>query len=111
MDLKFKPYFLHYRKESQCQWEIFHAHKGMEFMFVHEGNGRIFLEREVLEVLPGTLLCFHPFQLHRLVMEQHVPFIRTILLFDHALLDPYLRILPQLHAFFRRFKITACFTV
>jgi AraC-like DNA-binding protein len=103
IDLQFKPFFFHYRKQSQGKFEIYHAHKGMEFMFIHEGTGSVYCEQKRIQVLPGTLLCFHPFQLHRLVMEPLVPFIRTIIIFEPVVIDPYLRFLPRLHAYFRQF--------
>jgi len=100
VDLYSRPYFYHYHKVTKGPFQVFHAHKGMEFMFVHEGTGRVILEQEKADVTNGTLLCFMPFQLHRLVMEPGIPFVRSILIFDSSNLEPYLRIFPQLRTLF-----------
>ncbi|WP_282938976.1 AraC family transcriptional regulator [Paenibacillus sp. RC67] len=100
VDLQSSPYFFHYQKCSQGPFQVYHAHKGMEFMFVHEGAGRVCLEQEKSDVFPGTLLCYMPFHLHKLVMDPHIPFVRTILIFDPSILEPYLRLFPLLHSLF-----------
>jgi AraC family transcriptional regulator of arabinose operon len=82
----------------------------MEFMFVHDGAGRVYLEQEKADVLPGTLLCFMPFQLHKLVMEPHSPFVRSILIFEPSVLEPYLRIFPQLRSLFMQFMENPSFS-
>ncbi|WP_222430001.1 AraC family transcriptional regulator [Paenibacillus cremeus] len=103
VDLKFKPFFFQFQKQSLGPFEVFHAHKGMEFIFVHDGAGRVILEQEKAEVQPGTLICYMPFQLHKLVMEPRVPFVRSILIFEPSVLSPYLRIFPQLRSLFMQF--------
>ncbi|MFD0677429.1 MULTISPECIES: AraC family transcriptional regulator [unclassified Paenibacillus] len=101
--LHFKPYFYHYSKESIGPTQIFHAHQSMEIMFVHAGKGRVFLEGDIYDVEPGTLLIFHPFQLHRVIMDPLVPFTRTLILFDYSVLETYLHSFPQLRSFVRLF--------
>jgi AraC-like DNA-binding protein len=74
----------------------------MEFMYVHQGKGHVNLDGRIHEVSACTILCFHPFQLHRLMMEQESPFVRTLILFEPSLLDPYFRSLPQFRSFFQQ---------
>jgi AraC family transcriptional regulator, arabinose operon regulatory protein len=101
-DLKALPFFFSFRKESTGPLEIFHAHKGMEVMYVHEGGGHLFLEDQTLEIAPDTLLIFPPFQLHRLVINEETPFIRTLLIFDSFAVEHQLDFLPHLRTFFRQ---------
>jgi AraC family transcriptional regulator of arabinose operon len=81
----------------------FHTHQGMEFLYVHEGKGQLTLEQKTYKVSSGMLLYFQPFQLHQLQMEvtRDSPFIRSIVVFEPSLLDPYLTSLRHLQNFFR----------
>jgi AraC-like DNA-binding protein len=102
VDLVSNPFFFHYRKVSQGPLQVFHSHKGMEFMFVHEGAGSIVLEQEKASIVPDMLLCFMPFQLHKLVVDPRIPFVRSILIFNPPVLEPYLRVFPLLQTQFHQ---------
>lgn len=94
----------HHRKTTFGTFkETFHAHKEFEFVFVHEGEGRLISEGQTYAIRPGTLLFFQPFMLHRVQMDvtDTVPFVRTLFMIDNMLLEPYLEPFPALRAFAR----------
>ncbi|TXK84142.1 AraC family transcriptional regulator [Paenibacillus sp. N3.4] len=86
VDVRKEPFHLNHNKSSRKQiWEIHHAHPCMEFLYVYEGHGSVKINKQVLEIRPGTLLVFQPFQLHRIQIKG--PFIRSVLMFDPYVLD------------------------
>jgi AraC-like DNA-binding protein len=96
-----------YRRGSDSEEEFtgtFHLHQGMEFLYIHEGEGELTLDRRTFPVGPGMLLYFQPFQLHRLIMNVtgDKPFVRSIVLIEPNLVEPYLAGLPHLANFFQR---------
>lgn len=96
-----------YRRVSESEEEFtgtFHLHQGMEFLYIHEGKGQLTLDHQTFPVGPGMLLYFQPFQMHRLQMEVtgEIPFIRSIVLIEPSLVEPYLANLPHLANFFQR---------
>jgi AraC-like DNA-binding protein len=93
------PYFFVYRRTSDFEFrEVFHSHPEMEFTYVHEGYGTLFVDGQSYGIEPNSLLVFRPFQLHRVQIDVSPgrPFIRTNLQFDPALLKPYLALFPAL---------------
>jgi len=92
----------HYQYEdAEAHW--FHAHRGIEMLYIHEGTGEIMAENRTYAIQKGMLVCFQPYQLHRVAVPA-VPgrsYIRTNLTFDPEILDPYLAPFPSLDAFFR----------
>ncbi|AFH61698.2 helix-turn-helix domain-containing protein [Paenibacillus caseinilyticus] len=104
-----EPYLFDYRRTSLHDFkEVFHAHPEMEFTYVHEGEGNLILEGRTYAISPGTLLMFHPFQLHRIRMDVAPgrPFVRTLLIFDPAVLQPYWSQFPALKEFFQSLKLS-----
>lgn len=104
LDFRRVPFKL-YPKKADLQitnWENFHAHQGMEFIYIHEGQGRIIVDQQIYQVKAGTLLYFQPFQLHRIIMEGQQPFnfVRTVFIFEPTVFDPYLQHFPGLRHFF-----------
>ncbi|MCR8631222.1 helix-turn-helix transcriptional regulator [Paenibacillus radicis (ex Xue et al. 2023)] len=94
-----EPFHLNYLKTSnQHSWEVFHAHQSMEFLYVYEGEGTAYIHGYKFPIVPGTLLLFQPFQLHRLEVSQL--FIRTVFMFDPFPVDSVLVAFPSLHKFF-----------
>ncbi|GIP35018.1 AraC family transcriptional regulator [Paenibacillus sp. J2TS4] len=83
--------------------ETFHAHKEMEFVYVHEGTGQLITDGKTFAIRPGVLLFFQPFQLHRVQIEvtEAAPFIRSLLIFDPQLLEPYMEPYPALKSFYQ----------
>lgn len=81
--------------------DIYHAHQGMELLYIHEGSGQIVLERKIHEVGPGTLIFFQPYQLHRVRIEtKKGPYIRSLFVFEPSVLEAFLTPFPSLKAFF-----------
>lgn len=93
-----------YRRVNHESFEgTFHIHQGMEFLYVHEGQGRLTLNQKTFPVGPGMLLLFQPFQLHELQFEitPESPFVRSIVVIEPALLEPSLANFPHLAGFFQ----------
>jgi AraC family transcriptional regulator, arabinose operon regulatory protein len=83
--------------------EIYHAHQGMEFLYVHEGHGHVVVERQIFELSPGSLFCFRPFQLHRVRINLELgSYVRSLFVFEPGVLEEALIPFPSLHAFFMR---------
>ncbi|SFK82710.1 AraC-like ligand binding domain-containing protein [Paenibacillus sp. 1_12] len=103
MSIVSDPFQFDYRRTSELQFrEVFHAHPQMEFTYVHRGSGNLIIEGKTYSIEPSTLMIFQPFQLHR--VQMHVtsdsPFIRTVMMFDPALLKPYWASFPVIERFF-----------
>jgi AraC-like DNA-binding protein len=95
-------YVYHYRNTTIGHYkETFHAHREAEFCYVHEGVGDLWIEGKHYEVVPGTLLFFQPFQLHRVRMEvtEQQPFVRTVLTFEPEWLETTQAAFPGLRSF------------
>ncbi|NHN32123.1 AraC family transcriptional regulator [Paenibacillus agricola] len=84
--------------------ETFHAHQGMELQFIHEGKGRLLIDQRSLDIRSGTLCLFQPFQLHRLQPEinEYNRYVRSFVLFEPTVFEPYLQSLPLLHSFYKQ---------
>lgn len=90
-----------YKNRTESFREIFHSHQGMEFLYVHEGSGRVVTEQQLYDVVPGTLLCFRPYQMHRVSMitGANQPYIRSMFTFEPQILAQYLQPFPSIHHF------------
>jgi AraC-like DNA-binding protein len=95
-----ESYFLHYRVEKGKTY-YFHAHQGIEFLYVHQGIGNALVNEQLLKMEPGTLLLFQPFQLHKVHMESGSDYIRSVIVFDPVLIDQQLAHFASLQHFFR----------
>lgn len=84
--------------------EVFHAHQGMELLYVHEGYGTVIVEQQIIELRPGILFFFKPFQLHRIRVHDlpNKTYIRSLFVFEPAVLDASLASFPSLRAFFTK---------
>jgi AraC family transcriptional regulator of arabinose operon len=100
-----KPIFsFHYRKHAPGSFkETYHAHHEMEFVYVHQGTGTLIINQQTYDISSDTLLMFQPFQLHRVSMldTDASPFIRTLITFDAAAVEAYLKPHPILLAYFK----------
>lgn len=104
MNLNQYPVQLSFYKDRTSEFvDIYHAHQGMELLYVHEGNGTVIVEQQIFEMKPGTLIYFRPYQLHRIRMNigPDQPYIRTLFVFEPAVLDEALSPFPSLRAFFQ----------
>ncbi|WP_168121724.1 AraC family transcriptional regulator [Paenibacillus sp. HB172176] len=88
--------------QSERLFHRFHAHQGLELLFIHEGKGRVEVEGRSYTLEGGSWFCFQPYQLHKLeVQGGDASYLRTNLTFDPRLLEPYLAPYPKLKGFLR----------
>ncbi|MBD2868587.1 helix-turn-helix domain-containing protein [Paenibacillus arenilitoris] len=82
----------------------FHAHRGIEMLYIYEGEGEAMLEGKSYPLSGGTLIWVQPYQLH-LVDVPSGPasvYVRTNLTFDPHLPAAYLTPFPGLRRFYER---------
>ncbi|MGN7764327.1 AraC family transcriptional regulator [Paenibacillus sp. 22594] len=97
-------FFLAYRDEwLDDHFLKFHAHQGLELLFIHEGDGLVEVEGASYELEGGSLFCFQPYQLHKVEVpgRRDTRYVRTNLTFDPRYLEPFLEPYPKLQAFLR----------
>jgi AraC-like DNA-binding protein len=105
LDLGPHAFSMTYRGETKDEhWVRFHAHQGVELLYVHEGAGTATLERRTFPLRPGTLFCFQPYQLHKIEVPARPDgsYVRSNLTFDPRIAEPLTAPFPKLHAFLRR---------
>lgn len=98
------PLIFGYRKTTEKNYvETFHAHSGLEVLYLHSGEGQLEMDGQTFELKSGTFMIFQPFRLHHVHMAESLqdPYIRTIVLFDPSILESYLGAFPELKAFVR----------
>ncbi|WP_308639730.1 helix-turn-helix transcriptional regulator [Paenibacillus silvisoli] len=104
--LKSNPYLFSPRTVTtdQAGYTIFHAHQGLELLYVEQGEGHFILENRIMPIQPQTLYLFQPFQLHRVhaLASPQKPYIRSILVVEPLFLEPYLSAFPEFKTFFGR---------
>lgn len=90
-------------KTYEQHWEKFHAHQGLEFLYIHQGNGDIVIDQKIYKIKPQTLICFQPFQLHKIKISanQQYPYIRTMFVFEPGFVDQFIKPFPSLYSFFK----------
>lgn len=88
-------------EDKEAHW--FHAHRGIEMLYIYSGSGEIMAENRTYPIRDHMLVCFQPYQLHRVAVPASPgrSYIRTNLTFDPESLDVYLAPFPSLAAFFR----------
>lgn len=99
------PLYFTYRRQTIGTDQFhgtFHAHKGVEILFVHEGQGILIVDQKSYEVTAGMLCVFQPYQLHHIQMNPDIPFIRSIVHFEPFLYESYFERWPSLLAFFKQ---------
>lgn len=97
-------FFLKYRQETRDEdMLMFHAHQGIELLYIYEGTGTVTLEGRHYELKPNTLFCFQPYQLHKVDVKVKVgsKYQRSNVTFDPYILNTYLESYPQLQSFLR----------
>ena len=103
-DLITHPYQLITRHctSSEQEWDKYHAHPGMEFIFVHQGSGSVIVDQNIYSFGPGTLMYFQPFQLHQVKAElKSGYYVRSKTLFEPSLIYPFLGSFVSLQHFYR----------
>ncbi|OCT15655.1 hypothetical protein A8709_16470 [Paenibacillus pectinilyticus] len=99
VDVIKEPFHLNHEKSSRNpNWEVYHAHTCMEFLYVYEGYGRVEVNKRWFNIEPGCLLIFQPYQLHRIQIKG--PFVRSVLMFDPYRLDAGLRAFRGIRTWF-----------
>ena len=97
------PYSFSYQSSTKLSnWDIFHIHDGMEFLYVHEGSGFAIIDQKIFQMNPGTLVYFQPYQLHgtKVYMDCSSVYTRSILSLDPSEVISYLQPFPALKNFF-----------
>ncbi|WP_337102633.1 helix-turn-helix transcriptional regulator [Paenibacillus sp. YIM B09110] len=102
MDLGHSSFHFAFRDEwNDDHFLKFHAHQGLELLFIHEGQGLVEVEGASYELEGGVLFCFQPYQLHRVEIpsRKDAKYVRSNLTFDPRYLEPYLAPYPKLQSF------------
>ncbi|SEP46234.1 AraC family transcriptional regulator [Propionispora vibrioides] len=102
--LGFNPFRFDFKtKTDEQQWEKFHAHQGLEFLYIYQGYGSMIIDQKIFQIKPKTLICFQPFQLHKIniSINQQCPYIRTMLLFSPESVDQFLKPFSSLYSLFK----------
>ncbi|QAY65272.1 helix-turn-helix transcriptional regulator [Paenibacillus protaetiae] len=94
--------YSHKLKSDASRW--YHAHQGIEMLYVFEGEGHIMLEGKPYPLQNGTLIWVQPYQLHLVDVPARPgnAYIRTNLTFDPYSLAGCLAAFPELHRFYNR---------
>lgn len=105
LDLGTDSFWFHFQsKTSEQYWEKFHAHQGLEFLYIHQGNARVVIDQEIHLLKPKTLICLQPFQLHKIniTADEESPYVRTMLVFNPTVTEPFIQPFPTLYTLFKR---------
>lgn len=95
--------FMYNYKYVDGEARYYHAHRGIEMLYIYSGSGEIMVDNQTYAIQDHTAVIFQPYQLHR-VMVPPAPdrsYIRTNLTFDPGFMEPYLSAFPVLARFFR----------
>ncbi|CAG7606228.1 Arabinose operon regulatory protein [Paenibacillus solanacearum] len=100
-----KPYKLHSYDKTYGEgaiWDKNHAHQGMEFVYLQQGEGIVIIDHNIMPIKPGTIMFFQPFQLHRIKIHSSETgyYIRSKILFEPEIFYPIFQHFPVLQKFF-----------
>ncbi|MCM2996893.1 AraC family transcriptional regulator [Paenibacillus cellulositrophicus] len=96
-------YLFHFRSVHTSPIEYFHAHEGLEILFVHEGVGRYVINNELYPLKPSTLILVKPFQMHEIKVQVPPSYTRTLLKIKSSVMERFMTVLPQLASVFALF--------
>lgn len=99
------PYRLIYRLFTDRDYSgYYHCHLGMEILHIHQGHGYVTVGNQVINVHPGTLFIFQPFQLHRVQMNVSLdqPYERTIISFEPSVFTAYMEPFAHLLGYYNQ---------
>jgi AraC family transcriptional regulator of arabinose operon len=99
LDLHNNQFLLNYYSQLKRPGR-FHAHQGMEFLYIYQGTGHIMFDHRMYELKKGALVFFQPYQLHRIRQDISFPYIRSYFVFEPTLFEAYLTAFPALRSFF-----------
>ena len=97
-------YSFQYRNETtNSAFHKFHSHQGLQFLYIHEGNGKIIIDGTIYQAGPGMLFLFQPYQFHRLMINTQTErsYIRTVFACEPGAYEELLKPLGSLYDFFR----------
>ncbi|MEH7176316.1 helix-turn-helix transcriptional regulator [Neobacillus vireti] len=79
--------------------EVYHAHQGMELLYVHKGIGKAIIDQQLFHIDEGTLVIIKPYQLHHIQFSTSPsqPYIRSLFVFEPAILEEFLSPFPSLY--------------
>ncbi|MGG1555766.1 AraC family transcriptional regulator [Paenibacillus ferrarius] len=99
-----KPFIWAHRNITMDEsgFTSFHAHPGLEFLYVEQGAGHILIDKRIMPIKAETLYIFQPYQLHRVhaAASETQPYIRNVLVVDPYVFEPYLAPFPDLRSYF-----------
>lgn len=107
IDLGPDAFFMSYRQTTDGEdWLAYHAHQGIEMLYVHQGQGEAVTEDARYPIRPGSLLLFLPYQLHKVDVPHTpgTPYIRSLVKFDPRIVEPYLTPYPGLGRWFLKLR-------
>lgn len=90
------------QKTEKSRW--YHAHRGIEMLYIYEGEGEVMLEGKYYPLGRGTVIWIQPYQLHLVDVpsSSNSLYVRTNLTFDPHSLSAYLAPFPGLLRFYER---------
>lgn len=83
--------------------EYFHAHEGLEILYVLEGAGKYVINNRTLPLKPSTLVVVKPFQMHEIKVQVPPAYIRTLLKVKSSVIERCIHALPNLASAFHAF--------
>lgn len=93
----YNHFFYIYKTWRNDPIQYYHAHEGVEFLYIHEGSGRLILEDRQYTLYPRSLVFFQPYQLH--LIQYDKPYLRSIIKVKPSLLEQYASTFPDLSDF------------
>ncbi|WP_199615772.1 AraC family transcriptional regulator [Paenibacillus alkalitolerans] len=83
--------------------ETFHAHQGIEILYIHEGRGTMVVNNTRYEISSGMLCVFQPYQLHHLQLDYSHghSFERSLATFEPAMFETFFEQWPALYDFYK----------
>jgi AraC-like DNA-binding protein len=89
---------------------IFHSHMYYEVYYFHEGKCNYLIGDQIYNLVPGDLIVMYGMTLHCAKIDPSIPYIRSIIHFDPAILRPFLgfpQALPLMEPFeqFKNYRL------
>jgi AraC-like DNA-binding protein len=95
------PFLFNYKYcTNDPEFNMFHSHQGIEFLYIYEGSGHIVVEQELHPIVPHMLICFQPFQFHHIHVPDASNYIRSMFLIDPVFAKHYFRPFPNIESIF-----------
>ncbi|ULL14924.1 AraC family transcriptional regulator [Paenibacillus sp. H1-7] len=92
-------YLFSHKETYTASVEHFHAHDGLEILYIHEGDGKYIINDRIHQVRPHTLIVIKPFQMHYIHMNVPPDYTRTVFKVKASLIEQYASIFPVLSSF------------